>query len=192
MTASTQAAPTVSFDSEELILVDSNDVETGAMRKDRCHDGAGLLHRAFSVFLFNADGAVLLQQRAAGKRLWPGFWSNSCCSHPRVGETMQEAVPRRLVQELGIAGEARFVYKFQYQATYLDIGSENELCWVFVGRADGEPQPNPNEIAAFRWVDPRALDAELKAPAARFTPWCRQEWEALRGRYADALSGLFP
>ena len=192
MTPRLQTAPTVSFDSEELILVDSEDRATGVLRKDRCHDGDGVLHRAFSVFLFNADGEVLLQQRAPGKRLWPGFWSNSCCSHPRAGETMREAVPRRLAQELGITAEPGFVYKFQYQARYLDLGSENELCWVFVGRCDDEPKPNPNEIAAWRWVSAQSLDRELGDNAEAFTPWCRQEWDALRERYADALSGLVP
>lgn len=184
-------APTVSFDSEELILVDADDRATGTLRKDRCHDGEGLLHRAFSVFLFNSAGEVLMQQRAAGKRLWPGFWSNSCCSHPRAGEAMAVAVPRRLEQELGISAEPTFVYKFEYKAHYLDIGTEHELCWVFVGRTNDEPQPNPNEIEDWRWVGADELDAEL-ADTERYTPWCRQEWSALRGPYADALKELVP
>ncbi|MEM8982053.1 MAG: isopentenyl-diphosphate Delta-isomerase [Pseudomonadota bacterium] len=190
MSSTTPLAPTVSFDSEELILVDTDDNPTGHLRKDRCHDGEGILHRAFSVFLFNAAGDVLLQQRAPGKRLWPGYWSNSCCSHPRAGETMDEAVPRRLQQELGLSAELAFVYKFQYQARFDATGSEHELCWVYVGRCDEAPQPNDNEIAAFRYISPAALDAELDAPDNGFTPWCQLEWKALRGPYADALSRL--
>ncbi|MEL7536323.1 MAG: isopentenyl-diphosphate Delta-isomerase [Pseudomonadota bacterium] len=186
------AAPTVSFDSEELILVNPDDVEIGVMRKDRCHDGDGQLHRAFSVFLFNAAGEVLLQKRADGKRLWPGFWSNSCCSHPRAGETMDEAVPRRLEQELGVSAELSFVYKFSYHARFGTIGSEHELCWVFVGRCDDTPAANPHEIAELRYATVAEMDRELASPATRITPWCRLEWESLRGRYADALSAVLP
>ena len=79
----------VSSEAEELILVDEHDREQGYLSKAACHDGSGILHRAFSAFLFNAAGKVLLQQRAGLKRLWPGYWSNSCCSHPRRGESMQ-------------------------------------------------------------------------------------------------------
>ena len=85
----------VSSEAEELILVDPDDNETGYLSKAECHDGQGILHRAFSLFLFNADGELLLQQRGATKRLWPEFWSNSICSHPRRGESMQVATRRR-------------------------------------------------------------------------------------------------
>ena len=86
----------VSFDDEPLILVDENDREIGYRSKVDCHTGHGTLHRAFSIFLFDNRGRVLLQQRAAGKPLWPLYWSNSCCSHPRRGESMQQALHRRL------------------------------------------------------------------------------------------------
>ena len=101
------AAPTrsevVSSDDEPLILVDSRDRELGYLDKSACHDGEGRLHRAFSVFIFNPRGDVLLQRRSRSKRLWPSHWSNSCCSHPRKGETMEQAVHRRIRQELGFA-----------------------------------------------------------------------------------------
>ena len=92
----------VSSEAEELILVDSDDNETGFLSKAECHDGQGQRHRAFSLFLFNEDGELLLQQRAASKRLWPGYWSNTCCSHPRRGETLEVATRRRLRDELNI------------------------------------------------------------------------------------------
>ncbi|MEJ2535320.1 MAG: isopentenyl-diphosphate delta-isomerase [Gammaproteobacteria bacterium] len=92
----------VSSDTEELILVDDQDREVGFETKAGCHDGGGLLHRAFSLFVFNPEGQLLLQRRAADKRLWPLYWSNSVCSHPRRGESMTEAVQRRLRQELRI------------------------------------------------------------------------------------------
>src|SRR5690625_5968564 len=88
------------------------------MSKADCHDGDGVLHRAFSVFLFDADGRLLIQQRVAEKRLWPLYWANSCCSHPRAGEETEEAVPRRLDEELGVSADVEYVYKFQYQARF--------------------------------------------------------------------------
>ena len=87
--------------SEQLILVDDQDREIGFKPKADCHLGAGVLHRAFSIFVFNGDNELLLQRRSLGKMLWPGFWSNTCCSHPRRGESMTVAVARRLEQELG-------------------------------------------------------------------------------------------
>src|SRR5471032_3303829 len=88
-------------ESESLILVDEADREIGHLSKSECHEGRGILHRAFSVLIFNGHGELLLQQRAASKPLWPLFWSNSCCSHPRRSESMEGAVQRRLREELG-------------------------------------------------------------------------------------------
>ena len=126
-------AKIVSSEDECLILVDLDDIETGVLSKAECHDGEGTLHRAFSLFLFDANGDLLLQQRAPGKRLWPGFWSNSCCSHPRRGESMEIAVARRLQDELHVQATLEYVYKFSYQAKYQDLGSEYELCHVLPG-----------------------------------------------------------
>ncbi len=178
----------VSSESEELILVDADDNEIGYRSKADCHDGGGILHRAFSLFLFNADGELLLQQRAAEKRLWPGFWSNSCCSHPRRGESLQTATMRRLDDELNIAAELEFVYHFCYQAEFDKAGSENELCHVFLGKIDGEPQPNDSEIASIRFIFADDLSAELAAQPQRFTPWFIKEWRALRETYAGQLA----
>lgn len=178
----------VSSDSEELILVDADDQETGSLSKALCHDGDGVLHRAFSVFLFNHAGELLLQQRAAGKRLWPGFWSNTCCSHPRKGETMQCATERRLEQELNISADVEFIYKFSYQANFRDLGSEHELCWVYLGRSAGQPRPNSNEISGIRYVDPALLAEELRDHGERFTPWFRMEWERLNSDFAERLA----
>ena len=131
-----QTVDSVSPESELLILVDAHDQETGSLGKVECHDGDGILHRAFSVFLFNDRGELLLQQRSADKRLWPMFWTNTCCSHPRQGESMQMATERRLQQELNTASTLEFIYKFEYQARFGDLGSENELCSVYLGRLD--------------------------------------------------------
>lgn len=177
----------VSSESEELILVDENDRETGTLSKAACHDGDGVLHRAFSVFLFDDRGELLLQKRAPGKRLWPGYWSNSCCSHPRRGEDMAVATERRLAEELGVAADLEFVYKFSYHARYGDEGSENELCRVYLGRARGAPQPNDSEIADWRFVRADILDTELAEDPGAFTPWFRMEWERLRGEFGERL-----
>ena len=177
----------VSSEAEELILVDNDDREQGHLSKAACHDGKGILHRAFSAFLFNADGELLLQQRAASKRLWPGFWSNSCCSHPRRGESMITATERRLREELNLEADLRFVYKFRYQAAYGDLGSEHELCHVFLGRIGADVVPNAEEIAAIRFVGADALNAELSERPERFTPWFKLEWDALNTQHSAVL-----
>jgi len=140
-------------DSESLILVDEADREVGHLDKLRCHQGRGVLHRAFSLLIFNDSGELLLQQRAASKRLWPLYWSNSCCSHPRRAETLETAIHRRLYEELGLRCPLHFLFKFQYQAQFDAAGAEQELCSVFVGRTSGwrrDPSTpgSPEEIAA--------------------------------------------
>jgi isopentenyl-diphosphate delta-isomerase len=163
-----------------LILVDPEDHDVGFLSKEACHRGQGVLHRAFSVFLFNAAGETLLQQRSAKKPLWPLYWSNSCCSHPRRGESVDEAAPRRVREELGLGCTLRYLYKFQYQAPFGDVGSENELCYVYTGMLTGEPRANPDEIAGLRFVAPAALTREVAGHPERFTPWMKMEWERIR------------
>jgi len=183
----------VSSETESLIRVDEDDNELGILSKGECHDGQGVLHRAFSLFLFDHQGRLLIQQRSAEKRLWPLFWANSCCSHPRAGETMAEATERRLLDELGVRTPLHFIYKFRYQADYEGLGSEHELCWVYVGRVDQfQLSPNPLELASWRFVSPEDLARMMTNPGEHLTPWFRMEWEALQGKYqaavADALS----
>src|SRR5579859_3631228 len=159
-------------DSEALILVDEADREVGQLSKARCHDGQGVLHRAFSLLIFNDEGELLLQQRAPSKRLWPQYWSNSCCSHPRRSETMEAAIHRRLYEELGLRCPLQFLFKFQYQAQFDAAGAEQELCSVFIGRASGPVRINADEIHAWRWISPQDLQAELAGEnAGQFTPW---------------------
>lgn len=178
----------VSSESEELILVDEDDCEQGTLSKAACHDGDGLLHRAFSLFAFDSRGHLLLQQRSAEKRLWPLFWSNSCCSHPRSGESMQTATRRRIQQELGIGADLEFVYKFSYHARFGELGSERELCSVFLGRIDNEVQPNRNEIADVRFVSPDELSQALDEDDDSYTPWFQMEWRRLTTEFADQLA----
>lgn len=177
----------VSSEDEPLILVDADDVETGTLDKAACHDGDGVLHRAFSLFVFDDDGRLLLQQRSAGKRLWPLYWSNSCCSHPRAGETMEAATARRLKDELNIRSELEFVYKFTYRASYGRLGAEHELCWVYVGRTIETVVANRSEIAAIRFLTADELRRALVAEPGRFTPWFKLEWQRLERDHPDLL-----
>lgn len=177
----------VSFDSEQLVLVDSQDQEIGYASKSDCHDGHGILHRAFSLFVFNHEGELLLQRRSKDKRLWPGYWANTCCSHPRRGETMKQAAQRRLAEEMGMGCDLRYLYKFEYQADYGDLGAERELCRVFVGTSSDPVRVNPNEVDEWRFVAAAALDDEIRTHPERFTPWLKMEWECLRDRYNHDL-----
>ncbi len=178
----------VSSPSESLILVDENDRELGFRSKAECHEGAGLLHRAFSVFLFNKDGQLLLQQRSKHKPLWPLYWSNSCCSHPRQSESVEDAGRRRVREELQIECEPWYLYKFRYQAPFENRGSEHELCHVFAGVVDGEIVAHPEEIADWCFIDPEDLTREIAADPDRFTPWLKLEWEQINADYlADIL-----
>lgn len=170
----------VSSESEELILVDRHDNDIGYVSKAAAHDGDGILHRAFSVFLFDERGRLLLQQRAPEKRLWGGFWSNTCCSHPRRGETMSQATGRRLHEELGVACDLQYLFKFTYQARYEDLGSEHETCWVYAGVGEVEVQANPHEVADWAYLAPARVDAELATNPARYTPWLKLEWPRVR------------
>ena len=178
---------TVSSEREELILVDREDREIGFISKADAHDGAGVLHRAFSLFLFNHDGELLVQQRAPAKRLWGGYWSNSCCSHPRRGESLELATTRRLRDELNFDTELEHVYSFCYEARFGDMGSENELCHVYLGRASDEVRPNDSEIAAIRYLAPAQLETEFEKHPERFTPWFVQEWRELASTYREQL-----
>ena len=177
----------VSSEDEPLILVDDEDRQIGTLDKSACHDGEGRLHRAFSLFVFNPRGETLIQRRHPDKRLWPSFWSNSCCSHPREGEMIEDAVVRRAKQELGLSIKPHFLFKFRYKASFLDIGTEFELCSVFVSRTTREPRINASEIEDWRWIAPDDLDQEIDMKPTTYTPWLEIEWKRLRKNFLDAI-----
>lgn len=165
---------------EELILVDEEDCEIGFCEKVACHVDLGKLHRAFSVFIFNSKGELLIQKRAEGKMLWPGFWSNSCCSHPRRGEEIENAASRRIVEELGIACGLRYVYKFRYMAQFEDEGSEREICSVFVGKCDDDVVVDSEEISDFCWIGVNELFRDVFSNPEKYTSWFLKELEELK------------
>jgi isopentenyl-diphosphate delta-isomerase len=177
----------VSSPTESLILVDEQDREIGFHPKAECHEGQGLLHRAFSVFLFNRDGELLLQKRSANKPLWPLYWSNSCCSHPRESESIEEAGRRRIHEELHLDCAVHFLYKFRYQASFGDLGSEHELCHVFFGYTDNDVIAHPEEIAEWRFISPEELTREIAADSSHFTPWLKLEWQQISSEHLDEI-----
>ena len=191
MTDFTAAASDIAGESDSLILVDEADQGVGHLSKVLCHEGRGILHRAFSLLIFNAGGELLLQQRSASKRLWPLYWSNSCCSHPRRAETMEAAIQRRLYEELGLRCPLHFLFKFQYQAQFDETGAEHELCSVFIGRCTDSVTANRDEIHDWRWVGPEALQSELTGGGSgNFTPWFRLEWPRIWRDYRPQIYGL--
>lgn len=157
---------------EEIILVDEDDNPIGFETKLRAHEGAGKLHRAFSVFIFNAEGKMLLQRRAKEKYHFGGLWTNACCSHPRKGEELQDAARRRLQEEFGFDTKLTKIFSFLYRAPDVKSGlTEYEFDHVFYGEFDGEPRPNPHEIEDWEWVDPAGLMVDLEDNAHKYTPW---------------------
>ncbi len=166
---------------EQVILVDADDREVGAMEKLAAHANGGVRHRAFSVFIVDPQGRWLLQRRAADKYHFPGLWTNACCSHPRPGEGTAAAAHRRLREELGFDCPLAERFQFEYRATSAAEGlTEHELDHVFTGEYSGAVQPDPAEVGAVRWVEIRALEAELRARPETFTPWFRLALERVK------------
>lgn len=180
----------VSFDDEDLILVDSQDNVLGHADKLTCHDGDGQLHRAFSIFLFNGAGQLMLQQRSEQKRLWPGYWANSCCSHPRRGESNLQAARRRVTEELGVSPELTFLFRFEYQVEFLNLGAEHELCSVYATKTDAPVTVNINEVSDWKFVQPDDLDRELADNPQHYSPWLKLEWPRIREQHWYAIQAL--
>ncbi|NOZ62620.1 MAG: isopentenyl-diphosphate Delta-isomerase [Calditrichaeota bacterium] len=155
---------------DSVILVNKSDTPIGTEPKLPAHQ-KGLLHRAFSVFIFNRDGEMLLQRRAWEKYHSPGLWSNACCSHPRPGEDTAAAAHRRLKEELGFDSEIEEKFHFIYRAEFDNGLIEHELDHVFIGQYDGEITPDPAEVAEIRWINPNVLKQEIAEKPDEFTVW---------------------
>ena len=159
--------------SDTLILVDGKDNEIGYEEKQEIHRNPVPLHRAFSIFIFNKAGRMLIQRRNSKKVTWGGVWSNACCSHPRKGESLQDAARRRLKEELGFATELRHLFHFTYDAVWNKEWGEHEFDHVFVGEYDGEVKPDKEEAEDYRWADVDELVKDMKSHPERYTPWFR-------------------
>ena len=158
---------------ELLILVDENDNATGHLNKMEVHL-SGLLHRAFSVFIFNSKGQLLLQQRAEHKYHSGGLWTNTCCSHPNAGETLDNAVKRRLKQEMGIEfSDSKFIFNFRYKVDFIGGLTENEIDHVYFGVTDKLPFPNQQEVKNWKYVDMYDLQLQLLLNPERYTEWLK-------------------
>lgn len=155
---------------EQLILVNERDEAIGVEEKIAAHLN-GTLHRAFSVFVFNAVGQLLLQKRTSTKYHSKGLWSNTCCGHPRPGESIEGASRRRLREEMGIDCEVQKVFEFIYHASLEDGLNEHEYDHVLVGRFDGTPTPNTDEVDDWKWVDLPMLRLDVRARPDKYTSW---------------------
>jgi isopentenyl-diphosphate delta-isomerase len=167
--------------SEYVILVDKDDNEVGTMEKLEAHK-TGVLHRAVSVFLFNAAGEMLLQQRAAEKYHSPLLWTNTCCSHPRPGETHASAAGRRLLEEMGLVCELHYAFDFYYEADMDNGLIEHELDHIYVGYTRIQPLINKKEANDWRYESISNIRAEIAAHPERFTTWFKLIFEPLMTR----------
>jgi isopentenyl-diphosphate delta-isomerase len=157
---------------EYVILVNEADQETGLMEKMEAHQ-KGMLHRAFSVFVFNENQELLLQQRALSKYHSGGLWTNTCCSHPRAGESIADAAKRRLHEELGFSCNLDPVFSFIYHAELDNELTEHELDHVLIGYHNTGGVPNPEEVMDTKWVSLNWLEMEVKENPQDFTAWFR-------------------
>ena len=156
--------------SDHVILVDKSDTQTGTQEKMAAHQ-QGNLHRAFSVFIFNSKGEMLLQQRAKDKYHSGGLWTNACCSHPRPGEETKDAAHRRLMEEMGFDCKLEKAFHFIYK-TEFDFGlTEHELDHVFIGQYEGPIALNPDEVEDYKWIDVEELKKEMLNKPEIFTSW---------------------
>ncbi|KQS28505.1 isopentenyl-diphosphate Delta-isomerase [Pedobacter sp. Leaf194] len=157
---------------EQVILVDRSDTAIGQMEKMEAHE-KGLLHRAFSVFIFNSKRELLLQQRAAHKYHSAGLWTNTCCSHPRPGELNEAAAMRRLSEEMGMECALSYGFNFTYKATFNDGLIEHELDHVFFGISDDSPVINTEEVESYKYVDLDFLLEDVQRNPDKYTPWLK-------------------
>ena len=157
---------------EYILTVDENDKVTGKGEKIKVHR-EGKLHRAFSIFVFNSKGELLLQKRAKSKYHSGGLWSNTCCSHQRDGEILEKAVHRRLKEEMGFDCDLKEVFNFTYKVKFDNGLFENEYDHVFFGKFDGKPEPNPKEVDEWKWVNLKELKKYIQKNPDDYTYWLK-------------------
>lgn len=155
---------------EQVVLVNDKNEELGTMPKMEAHEKA-VLHRAFSVFLINDKGETMLQQRAAQKYHSPMLWTNTCCSHQRLGESNIEAGKRRLLEEMGINADLKELFSFIYKAPFDNGLTEHELDHVMIGKYNGNPNINTDEVNAWKWMSLEDIKANIIESPSDYTEW---------------------
>ncbi len=173
---------------ESVILVDADDNEIGTMQKMEAHV-LGKLHRAFSVFIFNTKGELLLQQRAIDKYHSGGKWTNTCCSHPRMGETTLAAAHRRLKEEMGMECQLTYAFNFTYRADVREGIYEHEYDHVYFGVTNTIPAPEPEEVSAYRYMNMKVLENELQINPELYTEWLKICFQLVKNCYKN-INGL--
>jgi len=159
---------------EYILIVDENDNVIGKEEKWKCHEGNGILHRAFTVMVVNKKNEFLITKRSEKKRLWPGFWDGSISSHVHEGETYEDAIRRRFPEELGVAcKDLEYLFKIRYQTPYKNVGSENEIDAFFLARGIDEIHPNKEEISDWKFLSLEKLEEDMKKNPEKYAPWFR-------------------
>lgn len=161
---------------ELVVLVDENNREIGTAEKSAVHSANTPLHRGFSLFLFNSRKQLLLTQRAAHKKTFPGVWTNTVCGHPAPGESVEEAAVRRLKQEVGISIlKAQLIAPYRYRFADQNGIVENEICPVLAAKSNAYPAPNPLEVAAWKWIPWSIFLEEIHGESNKYSPWSVEE-----------------
>jgi len=173
---------------EYVILVDEHDNPIGLMEKQAAHVDPHL-HRAFSVFVFNSNGELLMQQRALSKYHSPGLWTNTCCSHPRDGETTMDAASRRLMEEMGMSCEMHEVYTFIYKAPVGQGLTEHEFDHVFIGQSDDIPEINHEEVESWKYMPIDTLKNDIQIHPEQYTEWFKITFEEMT-HHAELLGKI--
>lgn len=163
-----------------VVLVNEKNEPLGTQEKLAVHSDQTPLHRGFSLFLFNKENELLLQQRSAKKKTWPGVWTNSCCGHPMLDESPIAAAKRRLLFELGIQHAKLSMAIPDYRYRFEKDGIvENEICPVMIGYSEAQPIPNPDEVQSIKWIPWQEWIAETKKNPNSYSPWCVEETKLL-------------
>jgi len=163
---------------EFVVLVDENDNEIGVEEKLKAHE-EGKLHRAFSIFVFNSKNELLLQRRALNKYHSAGLWTNTCCSHPKPDEDILLSAHRRLKEEMGFDCELKEIFTFKYKALFANGLIEHEFDHVFIGHYEKNPNPDPDEVYSYEWVDLPTLSKKIKTNPEQYTEWLKICFEKL-------------
>jgi len=169
-----------------LILVDEHDQQYGKLEKQLVHE-LGLLHRAFSVFIFNKKGELLLQQRSDEKYHSAGLWTNTCCSHPRFGEEIKDSVARRLEEEMGMNCKLEFAFSFIYKSTFDNGLTEHEFDHVFFGISDELPVPDKAEVKNWKYLPINLIRKDIAENPGQYTVWFKMVFERVMAKQSSGL-----